>query len=147
MFFKPGRTRTNSMHLWARKMQNLPVFYPRAQCIAHTRGIAEAPARSCTAARSWAERQLFSFLSTRSPSTVKKVNRERLLFRQRFRWFPLASGGLDGTGGWGEPRFRRAVYIPVSTRCVFGRVGLDPSIPEMRSGFLYWCYCGFGDRR
>ena len=78
---------------------------------------------------------------------TRLTKRNELPFRRRFRWFPFASGGLVGSGGCGEPQFRRAVYIPVSIRSVFSRLGLFLPSPVLRRGPVYRRLCCSDGRR
>ena len=87
------------------------------------------------------------FLSTRSPSSVKKGESRATKFSAAISTVPPHLRWPRQLQRLGGPRFCHAVYIPIPTRCVFGRVGLVLSTLELRSGSVYWCCCDFGGRR
>jgi hypothetical protein len=59
---------------------------------------------------------------SRSPATVTKGGPRATSFPAAISVVPLTYGCLAGAGGWGQHRYRRAVYI-FSTRFVLGRLG------------------------
>jgi len=64
-----------------------------------------------------------------------------------FTGFPSSLGASSAPEVGEGPRFRQAVYIPMPTGGIFGRLGLFLPTPELQSGSVYRCCCGFDGRR
>jgi hypothetical protein len=65
------------------------------------------------------------------------VNPSRSIFRRRSHWFLSASGGSSATGGGGEPRDRRAVYISFAYRLGVGRLEAFLPLAMVVPGTIY----------